>query len=190
MNAHKTMVLLVALLLATGRLAAHNVQAAASHVPAHEHLKFVEVTTTFFFHDGTKVEWSPVPGAGDMFKVKVTQAQTGNLKVYSLLTLGIQSIRYDNTVTLEKGTAVRIYDHGSAGGGEWGTVQTVTKVGLGAGGQMDPNKVKFVSFTGRVCEFSVQAPRPPRLGNPGWVDELINMLSGHDNTPPDGYPEK
>ena len=188
MKTHPKSVLFVALLLATGRLAAHIAPDTASHMPLHEHPLFAEVTTKFEFADGTMVEWRMVPGGTELYEVKVIQVESGP-KVFSLLTLGLQSIRFKNEVTLEKGSDVMIYAHGDITGTPWGAMQTVPKIGLRASGKLDPDKIKFVSFTGRTCQFRVEAKdRPARMGDTRWDgSKSMDALFGHDNTPPDPY---
>jgi hypothetical protein len=188
MNAPKTIVLLVAGLLATVPLAAHAPKTPGLHVPQHEHPQFSKVTTRFELNDGTVVEWEASPGATNTYEVTVTQVLTGKLKIYSLLTLGLQNVRYPNEVTWIDGKDVMLYTHGSATGTPWGAKQTVPKTGLGASGQLDPDQIKFVSFSSRSSKFQVQATRPPRPGNTVWDDGSFGVLIGHDNTPPDGYP--
>lgn len=193
MKAHIPTVLFVALLLATGRLAAHTAAPATSaHVPAHEHPAFTSVSTRFELNDGTTIEWIPVPGAPEYYDVKVTQVRPapGITKIYSLLTFGIQSIRGDNEAELKSGTDVMIYVHGNPTGSAWGASRPLAKAGQGSSGQLDPNMIMFISFSSRTCEMRVKAVRPGRPGNSVWdpFPPAPAFLSGHDNTPPDGYP--
>lgn len=187
MNERKIITLSVALLLATGRLAAHTAQGSTAHIPAHEHPNFAEVTTVFKFDDGTEVKWKVNPAAANTYTVTVTQVPVAQTKIYSLLTLGMQSIRDNNRATLVKGNDVMLYTHGNATGTPWGPAQPLAKTGLGASGKLDPDKILFVSFSGRTCEFTVEAPRPPRAGDTSWQGQP-SPKSGHDNTPPDAYP--
>lgn len=190
MNAHKITVILVALMLATGRLAAHAPKTSNEHVPDHEHPQFSKVVTRFELNDGTVVEWEATPDAPETYEVTVTQVLTGKLKIYSLLTLGLQNVRYPNEVTWLKGQDVKIYTHGNPTGSAWGTMQRVPKTGLGSSGtHLDPDRIQFISFESRSGKFQVKAvSRPPRPGNTVWDDGRFNMVVGHDNTPPDGYP--
>lgn len=191
MKARQTIILFVAVSLATGRLAAHTAQGNNPHLPPHEHPEFVSVTTEFKFHDGTEVSWSAVPAVADTFDVTVTQVVVpGTTKIFSLLTLGIQSIRAQNEVTPTAGADVRIYDHGNATGTPWTGPLQVARTGLNSSNtDLDKDKIMFVSFTGRTCKFRVKATRGPKFGETKW-DGHPSSKSGHDNTPPDGYPEK
>lgn len=191
MNAHKTNVLIVALLLATGRLAAHTAEGANSpHIPKHEHPEFVGVSTTVTFDDGTTVTSSPVPNARGSYYVTVTQVPGTKEKIYSLLTLGLQGIRRGNTVTRvgTSGGTVLHYRHGDHTGTAWLAGKLINPTGLNAANnRLDADKVEFISFTEASCQFLVTTTLPAALGDTKWAGMPSNK-SGHDNTPPDGYP--
>lgn len=186
MNAHKMTSLLVALLLATGRLAAHEALAGTPHIPPHEHPEFVNVTTTFTFDDDTKVSWSPVPGSRGSYLVTVSQIVTGKEKIYSLLTLGLQSITKDQQVTLiSGGGTVLHYQHNNPTGSPWLAGQLIGKTGLNAtNDHLDKDKIEFISFSEERCVLLVKVGLPAALGATKWAG-MPSSKSGHDNTPPD-----
>jgi hypothetical protein len=192
MNAHKIIILTVALLLATGRLAAHLVAQGANptHVPQHEHPEFVGVTTTTTFDDGTTVTSSPIPNARGSYYVTITQVLTGKDKIYSLLTLGLQGIRREGTMTRvgTSGGAVLHYEHGNPKGTPWPAGKKIKPTGVNpTTNRLDADQIEFISFSEASCQFLVTTTLPTALGDTKWAG-LPSGRSGHDNTPPDGYP--
>jgi hypothetical protein len=189
MKAHPTIVLFVALMLATGRLAAHTAATGNPHVPQHEHPEFVGVTTITTFDDGTTVTSSPVPNARGSYYVTVKQVLAPKEKVYSLLTLGLQGVRRSGTVTRvgTSGGTVMHYQHGNPQGTPWLAGKTINGTGLNAAGRLDPDKIEFISFTEETCQFLVTITLPTAVGDTKWAG-LPSGKSGHDNTPPDTFP--
>ncbi len=190
MNAPKKLILVVALLLAAGRLAAHLAQGPAPHIPNHEHPEFVAVTTTATFDDGTTVSWSPMPNARGSYYVTITQVPGAKEKIYSLLTLGLQGIRLPYTVTRvgTLGGTVLHYQHGDPTGTPWPAGRRIDPTGLNAANDhLDPDKIEFLSFSGTSCQFLVTITLGKAMGETKWSG-MPSGKSGHDNTPPDGYP--
>lgn len=190
MNAHKKLILVVAALLATGRLAAHEAMVGTPHVPPHEHPQFVTVKTTMDFDDGTKVESSPVPGEPGKYFVTITQVVGSQPKVYSLLTLGLQRIRGATMVKRIGGSGGTVlhYQHNNPNGTPWQAGRMINETGLDSSNtHLDADKIEFVSFTGPSCQFQVIITPGAALGVTRWAG-VPSTRAGHDNTPPDGYP--